>query len=82
MRRFSNLIALIIIFFTVDLLAQYDFEVAFPNLNFSSALDLQNAGDGSDRIFVVERGGVIKVFPNQQHHLQLTDNHMNLYAAH
>jgi glucose/arabinose dehydrogenase len=45
--------------------AQYDFEVAFPNLNFSSALDLQNAGDGTNRLFAVERDGRIKVFENQ-----------------
>jgi hypothetical protein len=45
--------------------AQYNFEVAFPNLNFSSGLDLRNAGDGSNRIFVAERNGVIKVFPNE-----------------
>ena len=30
--------------------AQYNFEVAFPNLTFSSALDLQNAGDGTNRL--------------------------------
>lgn len=45
--------------------AQYNFEVAFPNLTFSSALDLQNAGDSSNRLFAVERSGIIKVFPNQ-----------------
>jgi len=46
-------------------IAQYNFEIAFPNLTFSSALDLQNAHDGSNRIFVVEQSGIIKVFPNQ-----------------
>jgi glucose/arabinose dehydrogenase len=43
---------------------QYQLQVAFPNLTFSSALDLQHPGDGTDRIFVVERDGRIKVFPN------------------
>lgn len=47
-------------------LAQYNFEIAFPNLNFSSALDLQNAGDGSNRLFAAERAGIIKVFTNDQ----------------
>ncbi len=54
---------LILIQFAVS--AQYNFEVAFPNLTFSSALDLQNAGDGTNRLFAVERAGRIKVFQNQ-----------------
>jgi glucose/arabinose dehydrogenase len=44
--------------------AQFTVENAFPNLSFTDPLDLQNAGDGTDRIFVVERAGRIKVFPN------------------
>jgi len=39
-------------------------EDAFPNLSFNDPLDLQNAGDGTNRIFVAERAGIIKVFPN------------------
>ena len=54
---------LVLVQFTVS--AQYNFEVAFPNLTFSSALNLQNAGDGTNRLFVVEQSGIIKVFPNQ-----------------
>ena len=37
---------------------------AFPNLSFVEPVDFQNAGDGSDRIFVVEQRGRIHVFPN------------------
>jgi glucose/arabinose dehydrogenase len=37
---------------------------AFTNLNFSRPLDLQSPQDGSNRIFVAEQGGVIKVFEN------------------
>jgi glucose/arabinose dehydrogenase len=37
---------------------------AFPELTFTRPLDLQHAGDGSDRIFVVEQRGVISVFEN------------------
>lgn len=37
---------------------------AFPSLNFSRPLDLQSPNDGTDRIFVVEQGGIIKVFQN------------------
>ena len=36
----------------------------FPNLSFSKPVDLQNAGDGSDRLFVVEQAGIIRVFAN------------------
>jgi len=50
--------------FTISASAQFNFEVAFPNLTFSSALDLQNAGDGTNRLFAVERNGIIKVFAN------------------
>lgn len=39
---------------------------AFPNLSFQRPLDIQNAGDGTDRIFVVEQEGVISVFPKDR----------------
>jgi glucose/arabinose dehydrogenase len=47
-----------------DSLAQYQVEVAFPNLTFSRPVDLQSARDGSGRLFVVEQAGVIRVFDN------------------
>ncbi|MGQ9644329.1 MAG: PQQ-dependent sugar dehydrogenase [Ignavibacterium sp.] len=53
---------LLIAAFSVN--AQYNFQIAFPNLTFTNPLDLQHAGDGSNRIFVVEQAGRIKVFPN------------------
>jgi uncharacterized repeat protein (TIGR03806 family) len=37
---------------------------AFPNLVFDRPLQVTHAGDGSDRLFVVEQSGRIKVFPN------------------
>ncbi len=37
---------------------------AFPNLSFSWPVFLTNAGDGTNRIFVVQQGGLIKVFQN------------------
>lgn len=45
-------------------LAQVEIEVAFDNLQFTRPVDLQHAGDGSDRLFVVEQSGVIQVFAN------------------
>jgi glucose/arabinose dehydrogenase len=44
--------------------AQLQLQVAFPNLTFSNPVDLQHPGDGSDRIFVVEQAGIIRVFEN------------------
>ncbi len=38
---------------------------AFPDLGFSRPLDLQSPADGTNRIFVAEQGGLIKVFQNQ-----------------
>lgn len=38
---------------------------AFPNLSFSQPLDLQVANDGSNKIYVAEKGGLIKVFDNE-----------------
>ena len=37
---------------------------AFPNLSFAQPVQVTNAGDGTDRIFVVEKSGRILVFPN------------------
>lgn len=37
---------------------------AFPNLSFSQALDLQSANDVSNKIYVAEKKGKIKVFEN------------------
>lgn len=39
---------------------------AFPKLLFSNPLDIQNAGDGTDRLFVVEKQGVIHLFANDK----------------
>ena len=44
--------------------AQFTLQNAFPNLTFSSPVFLTHASDGSNRNFVVEQAGIIKVFPN------------------
>jgi glucose/arabinose dehydrogenase len=46
--------------------SQYGVEVAFPNLSFSNPVGLYSAGDGTDRLFVVEQEGVIRVFENNR----------------
>src|SRR5690349_12043223 len=40
----------------------YTVTEAFPALSFSRPVDLQHAGDGSGRLFVVEQPGIISVF--------------------
>lgn len=45
-------------------LAQYQLQEAFPNLGFEQPVDLQHSGDGSNRIFVVEQPGRIRVLAN------------------
>ncbi|MGZ7188670.1 MAG: PQQ-dependent sugar dehydrogenase [Halobacteriota archaeon] len=42
----------------------YGVETAFPHLHFSNPVGIYSAGDGGNRLFVVEQGGVIKVFDN------------------
>ena len=39
---------------------------AFPNLTFTQPVYLNSAHDGSNRIFVVEKRGIIRVFANDQ----------------
>jgi len=39
-------------------------EEAFPNLHFDYPVDLTHANDATDRLFVLEQAGVIKVFKN------------------
>jgi glucose/arabinose dehydrogenase len=44
----------------------YGVEAAFPHLHFSNPVGIYSAGDGSNRLFVVEQGGVIKVFEDSR----------------
>lgn len=37
---------------------------AFPNLSFNGAVYLTNAGDGSNRLFVVEQAGIVRLIQN------------------
>ncbi len=53
-------------FMVTDLTYRYDIEVAFPNLMFDKPVGIYNAGDGRNRLFVVEQEGVIRVFENSK----------------
>ncbi|MEM8845567.1 MAG: PQQ-dependent sugar dehydrogenase [Bacteroidota bacterium] len=52
----------------VDDLGETSFTLqnAFPNLSFSRPVDFQSPNDSSNRIFVVEQGGIIRVFDNDE----------------
>jgi glucose/arabinose dehydrogenase len=45
-------------------LAQIQLQEAFPNLVFTNPVDFQYANDGTNRIFVIEQAGIIRVFQN------------------
>jgi glucose/arabinose dehydrogenase len=47
-------------------LNDYSVEVAFPNLTFNQPVGITNAGDGTNRLFVVEQTGIIRVFENSE----------------
>ena len=49
--------------------SQFALQNAFPNLTFSEPLFLTNSGDGTNRNFVVEQSGRIKVFTNSSNTL-------------
>ncbi|MEW6195218.1 MAG: PQQ-dependent sugar dehydrogenase [Bacteroidota bacterium] len=44
--------------------AQIEIVEAFPNLSFEQPVDIQNPGDGTNRLFIVEQSGKIFVFEN------------------
>ena len=44
----------------------YDLKTAFPNLSFSSPVGLYDPNDGTNRLFVVQQNGLIKVFENNE----------------
>lgn len=46
--------------------SEFSVEVAFPNLSFDRPVGVYNAGDGSNRLFVLTQAGVIYVFENSE----------------
>lgn len=46
--------------------AQVSIVEAFPNLTFNQPVDIQNAGDGSNRLFILSQEGIIHVFQNAE----------------
>ena len=44
----------------------YTIENAFPNLSFNNPIGIYDANDGTNRLFVVEQGGIIWTFNNNR----------------
>ncbi|TLD41037.1 MAG: hypothetical protein JETT_2683 [Candidatus Jettenia ecosi] len=61
---FVLIATLFISLLSCDLRAQVRIEVAFPHLKFVNPTDIQNSGDGTNRLFVLEQQGIISVFQN------------------
>ncbi len=55
---------LLFIFLLSHIFSQYNIENAFPNLSFEDPVGIYHANDGTNRLFVVEQEGRIKVFDN------------------
>lgn len=64
MRRYLFVISWIVLGCATGASAQVEVRPAFPNLTFEAPVDIQHPGDGTDRLFVVEKPGVIRVFDN------------------
>ena len=64
MKNINKLIQLLLIILLSNLFADYSVENAFPNLTFEDPVGIYHAGDGSNRIFILEQQGQIKVFDN------------------
>ena len=62
--RFSILILSIILFYNCSVKSQTKIVNAFPNLSFSSPVDIQFPKDNTNRLFVVSQEGIIHVFEN------------------
>ena len=60
-------IFLVQIFFILNvsfLLSEYEIINAYPNLSFTDPVGIYNPNDGTNRIFILEQQGKIKVFDN------------------
>ncbi|MBZ0203880.1 MAG: PQQ-dependent sugar dehydrogenase [Ignavibacteria bacterium] len=64
MKKIIGMCFAALLLFSSQTFSQVGFVNAFPGLSFTLALFLTHSGDGTNRIFVVQQRGLIKVFPN------------------
>jgi hypothetical protein len=63
----SVLLALIVLVPAASAQEQSEYvEAAFPNLTFDQPVGIFNARDGTNRLFVIEQAGIIRVFKNMK----------------
>jgi len=60
----KTFITAILLLLAAGLYAQVSFTAAYPGLSFTAPVLLTHSGDATNRIFVVQQPGIIKVFPN------------------
>ena len=60
----KNIILLILSVFINIVFANYSIIDAFPNLYFTDPVDILHPNDNTNRLFVIEQPGKIKVFQN------------------
>ena len=58
-------LSFIVLLFSI-LKSDCNIENAFPNLSFEDPVGIYHAGDNSNRLFVLEQQGQIKVFANDE----------------
>ena len=54
-----------LLFCCLNINGQPTLQFVLAHSGFSSSVDISNAGDGSNRLFIVEKGGTIKIIENQ-----------------
>ena len=59
-----KLLLILSFFAAAQVYPQVNFVNAFLNLTFTQPIYMTHAGDGTNRLFVVQQRGIIKVFPN------------------
>lgn len=64
MKRYLLTVLALVIIVCGNSYSQVTFTNAFPNLSFSIPVFLTHSGDGTNRIFVVQQRGLIRVFNN------------------
>ncbi|WP_378173282.1 PQQ-dependent sugar dehydrogenase [Aquimarina sp. SS2-1] len=63
MKTLTSPIVFLLLFVTLLSTAQITYQAAFPNIDFEFPVEIQSPTDGTDRMFIVEQRGRIKVFP-------------------
>src|SRR5512140_2137814 len=64
MKRFATVLTTLLVFLQAAEAQDLFLRDAFPHLSFNQPLFLTHRGDSTNRLFVVQQDGIIRVFPN------------------